>query len=146
MPSVANVGGSITSALALTLLAWAVRFVRSAHTKRGTGRPAEAAQAHVKRGIYRAYLSPGAVQQLVGGQAGYRGKPRGLVWQLRRGHQCHQVETQPVPFCIFYVGADPAPDQLPACLNKSVSLPGTAPCCGELGLNTLEGSVAEQAR
>ncbi len=75
MPSIANVGGSITSALALTLLAWAVRFVRSARTKRCAHRPVHSEQVPVRRGKHRAALTPVAVQQLVGAQASSQDKP-----------------------------------------------------------------------
>lgn len=45
MPSITNVGGSLTSAVALTLLATAVRALRSAAAGRAAARAARAARA-----------------------------------------------------------------------------------------------------
>lgn len=62
---ITNVGGSFTSAIVLTVLAWTVRWVRS----RASGKPkrdgiaAEDEQQYV--GKYFAILSPAAVRMLV---------------------------------------------------------------------------------
>ena len=132
MPSIANVGGSITSALALTLLAWAVRFVRSARTKRCAHRPVHSEQAPVRRGKQCAALTPAAVQQLVGAQASSQDKPHTSHMWLIPAIGDDQVETRPVAFCIFLVGADvpAAPGKQPACLNTAVRLQGKAPAAG----------------
>ncbi|KAK9868177.1 hypothetical protein WJX84_012133 [Apatococcus fuscideae] len=101
MPSVANVGGSITSAVALTLLAWAVRFIRSAHNKRvgAARRPPEVAQTNTTHSRFYTCLSPASIQLL--------------------------VETNPFPHCIFDVCPDrpAAPEKLPPCLSAAVRLP-----------------------
>lgn len=66
MPSITNVGGSLTSAIALTLLAWAVRFFRKAaqQRKHGIRAPADAKQPQ-KLGRYFCSLSPAALRMLV---------------------------------------------------------------------------------
>ena len=68
MPSITNVGGSISSAVALTLLAWAIRTVRGATQRRqrqaeglpGIDRVAKAAR-------FACTLKPAALRMLVSG-------------------------------------------------------------------------------
>ncbi|KAK9828229.1 hypothetical protein WJX74_004567 [Apatococcus lobatus] len=101
MPSIANVGGSITSAVALTLLAWAVRFIRSAHNKRvrGARRPLESTSADSRRSRFFSRLSAAAIRQL--------------------------VETSAFPHCLFALHKDgnSAPEETPDCLSRAVRLP-----------------------
>ena len=60
MPSITNVGGSLTSAVALTLIAWAVRFVRARNCRRQNEK-----DLHRQLGRYHATLTPAALQILV---------------------------------------------------------------------------------
>ncbi|KAL0026441.1 hypothetical protein WJX79_010309 [Trebouxia sp. C0005] len=60
MPSITNVGGSLTSAVALTLIAWAVRFVRARNSRKQDER-----DLHKQLGRYHASLSVPALQLLV---------------------------------------------------------------------------------
>lgn len=60
MPSITNVGGSLTSAVALTLIAWAVRFVRARNSRKQDER-----DLHRQLGRYHASLSVPALQILV---------------------------------------------------------------------------------
>lgn len=64
MPVITNVGGSITSAVALTLLAWAVRFIRS-RAERQRRRQAHSRAAGRASGRYSTGLSPAALRMLV---------------------------------------------------------------------------------
>jgi hypothetical protein len=66
MPSITNVGGSLTSAIALTLLAWAVRFFRAAAQQRKQSLKApDAAKASQRLGRFFCALSPAALRMLV---------------------------------------------------------------------------------
>ncbi len=66
LPSITNVGGSLTSAAALTLLAWAVRFFRAAaqQRKQRQGVP-EDNTSSLRLGKYFCSLTPAAVKLLV---------------------------------------------------------------------------------
>ena len=66
LPSITNVGGSLTSAAALTLLAWAVRFFRAAaqQRKQRQGEP-EDKTSSLRLGRYFCSLTPAAVKLLV---------------------------------------------------------------------------------
>ncbi len=64
MPVITNVGGSITSAVALTLLAWAVRFIRS-RAERQRRRQKRSGTAGRSGGLYSSALSPAALRMLV---------------------------------------------------------------------------------
>lgn len=60
MPSITNVGGSLTSAVALTLIAWAVRFVRARNSRKQDER-----ELHKQLGRFHASISAAALQMLV---------------------------------------------------------------------------------
>ncbi|CAK0784964.1 hypothetical protein CVIRNUC_008169 [Coccomyxa viridis] len=65
-PSITNVGGSLTSAAALTLLAWAVRFFRAAAQQRKQHqREPEDRGSSLRLGKYFCSLTPAAVKSLV---------------------------------------------------------------------------------
>ncbi len=67
LPSITNVGGSLTSAAALTLLAWAVRFFRAAAQQRKQQRQGvpEDNTSSLRLGKYFCSLTPAAVKLLV---------------------------------------------------------------------------------
>lgn len=60
MPSITNVGGSLTSAVALTLIAWAVRFVRARNSRKQDEK-----ELHKHLGRFHASISAAALQLLV---------------------------------------------------------------------------------
>lgn len=60
MPSITNVGGSLTSAVALTLIAWAVRFVRARNSSKQDEK-----ELQKQLGRYHAGISATALQMLV---------------------------------------------------------------------------------
>ena len=60
MPSITNVGGSLTSAIALTLIAWAVRFVRARNSRKQDEK-----DLHRQLGRYHASLSAAALLLMV---------------------------------------------------------------------------------
>lgn len=62
MPSITNVGGSLTSAVALTLIAWAVRFVRARNSRKQDEK-----ELHKQLGRFHASISAAALQLLVCG-------------------------------------------------------------------------------
>ena len=62
MPSITNVGGSISTAVALTLLAWAIRTVRAASQRREGERGAGDLPP---RSRFACRLSPALLQSLV---------------------------------------------------------------------------------
>ena len=66
MPSITNVGGSITSAVALTLLAWALRYIRGAAQRKGASAGAEQRSQGLKAGRFFSTLSPATLRLLVG--------------------------------------------------------------------------------
>jgi rhodanese-related sulfurtransferase len=96
MPAVTNAGGSLTSAVVLTLLAWGVRWVRSEITRR---RKADSAreQDGGALGRFAAELSPAALRML--------------------------VETGPHPHLVFDVRPAGAAQPLPSELRGSLQLP-----------------------
>ena len=65
MPSITNAGGSLTSAIVLTLLAWGVRWLRAELNKK---RREEASKSRSARRLGRFYarLSPASLRMLVG--------------------------------------------------------------------------------
>ena len=65
MPSITNVGGSLTSAIALTLLAWAVRLFRAAAQQRKQGLLPDSAKQAQKLGRFFCTLTPAALRMLV---------------------------------------------------------------------------------
>ena len=70
MPSITNVGGSISSAVALTLLAWAIRTVRGATQRRqrqSEGQPETNKVAKAAR--FACTLKPAALRMLVSGNS-----------------------------------------------------------------------------
>lgn len=96
MPSVSNAGGSLTSAVVLTLLAWGVRWLRnelSRHKKE------EAARQRERRspGRFHAALSPAALRML--------------------------METGPYPHVVFDVRDADETEPLPPELRGSLRLP-----------------------
>ena len=64
MPSISNVGGSISTAVALTLLAWAIRTVRAANQRREGDRDSQDQPAQ-KQSRFLCRLSAAAVRLLV---------------------------------------------------------------------------------
>lgn len=66
MPAITNVGGSVTSALVLTLLAWGVRLLRAAARRSDAARKELAKHASRKISRFAAHLSPAALRLLVG--------------------------------------------------------------------------------
>jgi len=64
MPSVSNAGGSLTSAIVLTLLAWGVRWVRGELIRRKKEEAAQR-QENGAPGRFHAALSPAALRMLV---------------------------------------------------------------------------------
>jgi len=152
MPVITNVGGSITSAVALTLLAWAVRFIRS-RAERQRRRRLRGAPASAPGGRFFATLSPAALRMLVrrlgrtprAHEQGFRpgsapctppsaGAPalscgpapgsRVTTWRA-----VLQVETQPLPHVVLDVRSakNAAQAPLPADLQAAVHLPGARP-------------------
>lgn len=68
MPSITNVGGSLTSAAILTLLAWSVRFFRAAAQRKRLQAASNAGQPpHLGR--FFCLLSPASLNMLVGERA-----------------------------------------------------------------------------
>ncbi|KAK9829026.1 hypothetical protein WJX72_003487 [[Myrmecia] bisecta] len=95
---VTNVGGSLTSALALTLLAWAVRFFRAAAQSKHAAHSSDS-NSSKPLGRYFASLSPAALRML--------------------------VETDPVPHLVLDVRSEEEVQQspLPEELQSAVHLP-----------------------
>ncbi|KAK9843460.1 hypothetical protein WJX81_004052 [Elliptochloris bilobata] len=116
MPVITNVGGSITSAVALTLLAWAVRFIRS-RAERQRKRQLQRRVTDRSSGKYSCGLSPAALRML--------------------------VETNPVPHYVVDVRAAKAAEQapLPGDLQTALRLPA-----GEVGSVLASRGAAWPAR
>lgn len=96
MPSVTNAGGSLTSAIVLTLLAWGVRWLRNELSRY---KKEEAARQREKRspGRFHAALSPAALRML--------------------------METGPYPHIVFDVRDADETGPLPSELRGSLRLP-----------------------
>jgi len=86
MPSVSNAGGSLTSAVLLTLLAWGVRWIRGELIRR---KKEEAAQRQEQGspGRFHSTLSPAALRMLV-----ETGAQPHIIFDVRRTD-----DTQPLP-------------------------------------------------
>jgi hypothetical protein len=67
MPSINNVGGSLTSAIILTLLAWGVRVLRATAQRQGTNNQRRGSKSDLQASLGRffAALSPAALRMLV---------------------------------------------------------------------------------
>ena len=63
MPLFQQVGGSLTTAAALTLLAWSVRFLRKKYARGGF--PYLTEQSQKRQGRFFCTLSPAALRMLV---------------------------------------------------------------------------------
>ena len=68
MPSFQNAGGSFTSAILLTLLAWGARWLRTELIKKKQQEEAAKQQSCAAVGRFFAPLSPAALRMLVGGR------------------------------------------------------------------------------
>uniref|UniRef100_A0A7S1X2T5 Rhodanese domain-containing protein n=1 Tax=Tetraselmis chuii TaxID=63592 RepID=A0A7S1X2T5_9CHLO len=97
MPSITNVGGSVTSALALTLLAWGFRLFRAAALRSDAAKKAHAKHASRKMSRFAAHLSPASLRLL--------------------------VESDPFPHTIVDIRPTGAKDPLPDCLKESTAIP-----------------------
>ena len=146
LPSITNVGGSLTSAAALTLLAWAVRFFRAAaqQRKQRQGVP-EDNTSSLRLGKYFCSLTPAAVKLLV----------REHPCMCPSATKCHertlsdmcimaaQVETEPIPHVIVDIRR---PDEitynpLPEALKGGVSVPGNPMYCGHASIGETQADL-----
>lgn len=96
MASVSNAGGSLTSAIVLTLLAWGVRWVRAEMVRRRREETSKQ-QESGRPGRFHAALSPAALRML--------------------------VETGPYPHMVFDVRSPEDMEPLPSELRGSLRLP-----------------------
>lgn len=64
MPSITNIGGSLTSAIVLTLIAWGVRFFRAA-AQRNQGSASQNQGSQKQLGKFHASLTPASLRMLV---------------------------------------------------------------------------------
>lgn len=103
MPSITNVGGSISTAVALTLLAWAIRTVRGASQRREAQRLTQGQPAQHKS-RFACKLSPAAVRLLVGRSActcpavlSAADPPQLAACRLRRSQCRMQLSTSVLP-------------------------------------------------
>ena len=65
MPQISNVGGSLTSAVVLTLLAWGVRLLRATTQRQDGSRRGSSADLAGSLPRFFAALSPAALRMLV---------------------------------------------------------------------------------
>ena len=67
MPSINNIGGSLTSAVILTLLAWGVRVLRATAQRQGSNNHRRGSRSDLQTSLGRffAALSPAALRMLV---------------------------------------------------------------------------------
>lgn len=65
MPSISNAGGSLTSALVLTLLAWGVRWLRAELNKKKKSNGTSQDHSCTRLGRFYARLSPASLRMLV---------------------------------------------------------------------------------
>lgn len=66
MPQISNIGGSLTSAVVLTLLAWGVRLLRATAQRKADSSPgASSADLLTSLPRFFAALSPAALRMLV---------------------------------------------------------------------------------
>ena len=117
MPSITNVGGSLTSAVALTLIAWAVRFVRARNSRKQDEK-----ELQKQLGRYHASISASALQMLVRHCIAF---PFITLHCLRFG-LILQVETDPIPYVVIDVRDKHQVEQnaLPSHLGHVMSIPG----------------------
>ena len=66
MPSINNIGGSLTSAIILTLLAWGVRVLRATAQRPQNQRKGSRGSLETYLGRFFSILSPAALKMLVG--------------------------------------------------------------------------------
>lgn len=120
MPSITNVGGSLTSAVALTLIAWAVRFVRARNSRKQDEK-----ELHKQLGRFHASISAAALQLLVcklhrNTCVMISGLPRDTPDVLL------QVQTEPIPHVVIDIRDKQIAEQqpLPSQLGKAAAIPG----------------------
>ena len=67
MPSINNIGGSLTSAVILTLLAWGVRVLRATAQRQGTNNQRRGSKSDLQASLVRFFapLSPAALRMRV---------------------------------------------------------------------------------
>lgn len=98
MAAVTNAGGSLTSAVVLTLLAWAVRWVRSEVLRRQKENKFHKHANDRKPGVFASQLSPASLRML--------------------------VETEAYPHLVFHVhDSTSASETLPSELRGALDLP-----------------------
>ena len=122
MPSITNVGGSLTSAVALTLIAWAVRFVRARNSRKQDEK-----ELHKQLGRFHASISAAALQILVSGlQRNTCSKSHLQGWAARHPILLVQVQTDPIPHVVIDVRDKQVAEQhpLPSQLGRVVAIPG----------------------
>ena len=66
MPQISNIGGSLTSAVVLTFLAWGVRLLRATAQRQGPSRKGSSSENGGTRPRFFASLTPAALRRLVG--------------------------------------------------------------------------------
>lgn len=72
MPQISNIGGSLTSAIVLTVLAWGVRILRAtAQRSQGPSRKGSSAELGGTLPRFFSALTPAALRRLVRRSAGY---------------------------------------------------------------------------
>lgn len=65
MPQISNIGGSLTSAVVLTFLAWGVRLLRATAQRQGPSRKGSSSENGGPRPRFFAALTPAALRRLV---------------------------------------------------------------------------------
>ena len=65
MPQISNIGGSLTSAVVLTFLAWGVRLLRATAQRQGPSRKGSSSENGGTRPRFFAALTPAALRRLV---------------------------------------------------------------------------------
>lgn len=129
MPSITNVGGSLTSAVALTLLAWAVRFVRARNSRKQDEK-----ELHKQLGRFHASISAAALHILVL-HCPTKFASMSFLSRLITPRACSsvlmcvfQVQKDPIPHVVIDVRDKQVAEQhpLPTQLGKVVAIPGTS--------------------
>lgn len=130
MPSINNIGGSLTSAVILTLLAWGVRVLRATAQRQGTNNQRRGSKSDLQSSLGRffAALSPAALRMLVRHRlaCGHDSVVAACcVYEPLSGQRAAQVETDPVPHLVIDVrSAEAAADApLPPELSGAVQIP-----------------------
>jgi hypothetical protein len=103
MALINNAGGSLTSAVLLTMLAWGVRWLRAELNKKRREEESGRQASRRTLGRFSGRLSPVALHML--------------------------VETGPYPHHVFTLRPPGPHDALPAELRGALRLPGEPRCC-----------------